>query len=96
MNPGMIKKLKKMQDDMMREQARLESKEYFGKASGVQVIMQGTKQVLDVEINEELLEDVEMLQDVILLAVNDALKQIEDEHAEVMGQFTGGMGGFGF
>lgn len=96
MNPGMIKKLKKMQDEMMKEQTRLESKEYFGKASGVQIIMLGTKQVIDVEINEELLEDVDMLQDVILLAFNDAVKQIDEEHQEVMGQFTGGMGGFGF
>lgn len=96
MNPGMIKKLKKMQDDMMREQAKLESKEYFGKASGVTVIMQGTRQVIDVKINPEMAEELEMLQDAILLAFNDALKQIEDEHNEVMGQFTGGMGGFGF
>lgn len=96
MNPGMIKKLKKMQEDMMREQARLESKEYFGKASGITVIMQGTRQVIDVKINEEMLEEIEMLQDAILLAFNDALKQVEDEHQETMGQFTAGMGGFGF
>ncbi|MCR1809343.1 YbaB/EbfC family nucleoid-associated protein [Haploplasma modicum] len=96
MNPGMLKKLKKMQDEMMEAQARLESKEYFGKASGVTVIMQGTKQLIDVEINPEMLDEVEMLQDSILIAVNDALKQIEDEHNETMGQFAGGMGGFGF
>ena len=44
----------------------------------------------------ELLEEVELLQDSILLATNDALKQIEKETEETMGQFTGGMGGFGF
>lgn len=96
MNPGMLKKIKKMQEEMLAAQERLESKEYFGKASGITVIMQGTKQVLDVQINPEMLEEVEMLQDAILLAVNDALKQIEDEHQETMGQFTGGMSGFGF
>ena len=96
MNPGMMKKLKKMQDDMVKAQEALESKEYFGKASGVTIIMQGTKQIIDVQINPEMLEEVEMLQDAILLAANDALKQIEDEHQETMGQFTAGMGGFGF
>lgn len=96
MNPNMIKKLKKMQDEMMREQERLEAKEYFGKASGVIVIMQGTRQVIDVQIDREMLDEVEMLQDAILLAVNDALKQIDDEQKETMSQFTGGMGGFGF
>ena len=92
----MMKKLKRMQQDMMREQTRLESKEYIGKASGVTVIVQGTKQLLDVEILPDMAEEIEMLQDAILLAVNDALKQIEDEFNEVMGQFTGGMGGLGF
>lgn len=96
MNPGMLKKLKKMQDDMLKAQERLEAKEYFGKASGVTVIMQGTRQVIDVEINAEMLEEVEMLQDAILIATNDALKQIDDEQKETMSEYTGGMGGFGF
>lgn len=96
MNPAMIRKLKKMQEEMERAQTELESKEYFGKSSGVVVIMQGTKQVLDVQIDPELLEEVDLLQDSILLAVNDALNQIEKDHTETMGQFTGGMGGFGF
>ncbi|MDX9690980.1 MAG: YbaB/EbfC family nucleoid-associated protein [Acholeplasmataceae bacterium] len=96
MNPNMLNKLKKMQKQMVEAQEALERKEYFGKASGVTVIIQGTKQVLDVQINPEMLEEVEMLQDAILLAVNDALRQIEKDTEETMGQFTGGMGGFGF
>ena len=58
--------------------------------------MQGTRQVIDVQINPEVLEEVDLLQDAILLAVNDALKQIDKEQEETMGQFSGGMGGFGF
>ncbi len=82
---------------MMEAQEALERKEFFGKASGgVTVIMQGTRQVIDVQINPEVLEEVELLQDAILLAVNDALKQIDKEQEETMGQFSGGMGGFGF
>jgi|SRR5690554_3502633 len=96
MNPSMIRKLKKMQEEMEKAQRELESKEYFGKSSGVVVIMQGTRQVLDVQIDPDLLEEVELLQDSILIAVNDALNQIEKEQSETMGQFTGGMGGLGF
>ena len=92
----MINKLKKMQKQMVEAQEQLERKEYFGKASGVTVIMQGTRQVIDVQINPEMLEEAELLQDSILLAVNDALKQIEKEQEETMGQFSGGLGGFGF
>lgn len=96
MNPNMLNKLKKMQKQMMEAQEALEAKEFFGKASGVTVVVQGSRQVVDVQINAEMLEEVEMLQDAILLATNDALKQIEKEQEETMGQFTGGMGGFGF
>ncbi|OHE35247.1 MAG: nucleoid-associated protein, YbaB/EbfC family, partial [Tenericutes bacterium GWE2_38_8] len=79
MNPNMINKLKKMQKQMMEAQEALERKEYFGKASGVTVVLQGTRQVIDVQINPEMIEEVEMLQDSILIAMNDALKQIEKE-----------------
>lgn len=96
MNPNMLNKLKKMQKQMLEAQEALESKEFFGKASGVTVIMQGTRQLLDVSISKELLEDVELLQDAIVTATNDALKQIEKETEQTMGQFAGGMGGFGF
>jgi nucleoid-associated protein EbfC len=92
MNPNMLNKLKKMQKQMLEAQETLESKEYFGKASGVTVIVQGTKQLLDVSISKELLEDVELLQDAIVIATNDALKQIEKETEQTMGQFAGGMG----
>jgi nucleoid-associated protein EbfC len=96
MNPNMMNKLKKMQKQMMEAQEALERKEYFGKASGITVVMQGTRQVIDVQINPEMLEEVEMLQDAILIAMNDALKQIEKEQESTMGQFSGGLGGFGF
>ena len=96
MNPNMINKIKKIQKQMMEAQEVLERKEFFGKASGVTVIMQGTRQVIDVQINPEITDEVDMLQDAILLAVNDALKQIDKEQEETMGQFSGGLGGFGF
>ncbi|MBG0762801.1 YbaB/EbfC family nucleoid-associated protein [Acholeplasma laidlawii] len=96
MNPNMLNKLKKMQKQIQDAQEQIESSEFTGKASGVTVIMQGTRQVIDVKIDEALLEEVELLQDAILLAVNDALAQIDKTQEETMGQFSGGMGGLGF
>ena len=96
MNPGMLNKLKKMQKQMQDAQEQLEATEFTGKASGVTVIVQGSRQVVDVKIDAAMLDEVEMLQDAILLAVNDALNQIEKTQEETMGQFAGGMGGFGF
>jgi len=96
MNPNMLNKLKKMQKQIQDAQEQIESSEFTGKASGVTVIMQGTRQVIDVKIDEALLEEVELLQDAILLAVNDALGQIDKTQEETMGQFSDGMGGLGF
>ncbi|MCF7931605.1 MAG: YbaB/EbfC family nucleoid-associated protein [Acholeplasmataceae bacterium] len=96
MNPNMLNKLKKMQKQMMEAQEGLERREFFGKASGVTIIMQGTRQIIDVQIDPDLTEELDILQDAVLLAVNDALKQIEKATEETMGQFSGGMGGFGF
>ncbi|NLK12625.1 MAG: YbaB/EbfC family nucleoid-associated protein [Candidatus Phytoplasma sp.] len=96
MNPSMLNKLRKMQKEMEEAQERLDAAEYIGKASGVTVVMQGTRQILDVKIDSEMAEDLEMLQDAVMIAVNDALSQIENAQQETMGQFTGGMGGFGF
>jgi DNA-binding YbaB/EbfC family protein len=96
MNPNMLNKLKKMQKQMLDAQEQLESKEFYGKASGVTVVVQGTKQLIDVQISKEILAEVELLQDAIVIATNDALKQIEKETEDTMGQFTGGMGGLGF
>jgi DNA-binding protein YbaB len=50
--------------------------------------MQGTRQVLDVKISKDLLEDIEILQEAILLAVNDALAQIENKTQETMGKYA--------
>ncbi|CCV64988.1 conserved hypothetical protein [Alteracholeplasma palmae J233] len=96
MNPNMMNKLRKIQKQMEEAQEKLDSTEFTGKASGVTVIVQGTRQVVDVKIDPEMLDEAEMLQDAILLAVNDALAQIDKQQQDTMGQFTGGMGGFGF
>lgn len=96
MNPGMMKKLKKMQEEIQIAQEKIESTEFVGKASGVTAIVQGTRQLIEVKIDPEMVDDLELVQDALVIAVNDALAQIEKKQEEDLGQFTGGLGGFGF
>ncbi len=92
---NMMKQMQKMQKKMAEAQEELASKEFEGTAGGgmVTIKMSGQKQVLDVIIKEEAVDpdDVEMLQDLVLAATNDALKKVDDETNQTMGQFTKGM-----
>ena len=95
MNPGMIKKLQKMQRDMVRAQQELEASTFYGSAGGqmVKVEFTGDKKMTNVEINPEAVEseeDLEMLQDTIISAVNDCIRKIDEETESVMSEFTGG------
>ena len=95
MNPGMMKKLQKMQRDMVRAQKELEASTFYGSAGGgmVKVEFFGSKQMKSIEINPDVIEDnedIEMLQDLITVAVNDCIIKIDEETQNVMSQFTGG------
>ncbi|MBD1371943.1 YbaB/EbfC family nucleoid-associated protein [Hazenella sp. IB182357] len=91
----MMKQVKKMQQEMSKAQAELEKKEFIGTAGGgvVKVTMNGHKQLLGIEIEQDVVDpdDVEMLQDLITVAFNDVMKQVDDLVAKDMGKFTGGM-----
>ncbi len=91
----MMKQMQKMQKDMQKAQEELAVKEVEGTAGGgmVTVKVNGQKEVIDVNIKEEVVdpEDIEMLQDLVLAATNDALKKMDDLTNETMGQFTKGM-----
>lgn len=91
----MMKQMQKMQKDMAKAQEELALKTVEGTAGGgmVTVIANGQKEIIDVKIKEEVVdpEDIEMLQDLVLAATNDALKKMEDLTNETMGQFTKGM-----
>lgn len=91
----MMKQMQKMQKDMAKAQEELSEKTIEGTAGGgmVTVVVNGQKEVIDVKIKEEVVdpEDIEMLQDLVLAATNDALKKMEDLTNETMGQFTKGM-----
>ncbi|MDR7002937.1 YbaB/EbfC family nucleoid-associated protein [Neobacillus niacini] len=92
---NMMKQMQKMQKKMAEAQEDLGKQQIEGTAGGgmVTVIVSGHKEVLEVKINPEAVDpdDVEMLQDLVLAATNDALKKAEELTNNTMGQFTKGM-----
>jgi nucleoid-associated protein EbfC len=92
---NMMKQMQKMQKKMAEAQEELGKQTLDGTAGGgmVTVTVTGHKEVVDVKINPEAVDpdDVEMLQDLVLAAVNDALKKAEELTNNTMGQFTKGM-----
>jgi hypothetical protein len=93
MNPQ--KMLQKMQDDMMRLQEQLDAERLETSSGGgmVKVTTSGMGEVLEINISPEVVDpnDVEMLQDLVVTAVRDALKKAQDHHSQKMGQITGGL-----
>ncbi|WP_166244340.1 YbaB/EbfC family nucleoid-associated protein [Paenibacillus turpanensis] len=91
----MMKQVKKMQEQMMKAQEELNNKTVEGTAGGgvVTVVMTGQKKLVNVAIKPEAVDpdDVEMLQDLVLTAVNDALTKAEELANQDMGKYTGGM-----
>ncbi len=90
---AMMKQVQKLQRDMTKAQEELNNKEFTGKSSLVTVVMNGKKEVKSVKIDAEDLakDDIEVLEDMIVVALNDATKQIDKETEETMGAFTKGM-----
>lgn len=91
----MMKQMQKMQKKMADEQEKLKVEKVEGTAGGgmVKVIVSGHKEVVDVQINEEVVdpEDVEMLQDLVLAATNEAMSKADDLTAERLGKHTKGL-----
>lgn len=94
---NLMKQAQRMQRQMEEGQKELESKEFKATAGGgaVEVTVTGKKEIVKVTLSEEVVdpEDIEMLQDLIVAAANEALKQAEEANAELMGKMTGGLGG---
>lgn len=89
---GMMKQMQKLQKEMEKSQEYLNGLEFIGVASNdlVQVKMNGKKEVLDVVLKPEVVDpdDVDMLQDLLVAAINDALTKVNDKNNEVMGKYT--------
>lgn len=94
---GLIKQAQKMQQQLMEAKEQLAEEEFVGTAGGglVEVTMNGAKQVVSVSIKPEVVDpdDVEMLEDLLIAAINEVTKQVEAENEKVMGPLSGGMGG---
>ena len=91
----MIRQAQKMQQDMMKAQEELESKTYEAAAGGgvVTAVVSGKKELTQVTIDPEAVDpdDVEMLQDLIVAAVNEAMRKATEDAASSMSRLTGGL-----
>ena len=99
---NMMKRLQQMQDDMARVQKECEEAEYKASAGGgaIDVTVNGSHQVVSVKIQPDVVdpEDVEMLEDLLVAAVNEAMRKADETMEREMGKITGGMNipGLGF
>ena len=94
-NMNMIKQAQKMQQDMLKMQQELEERQFSAKAGGgvVEAVVSGKRELLSVTIDPEAVDpdDVEMLQDLVVAAVNEALRAAEDAANANMSKLTGGL-----
>lgn len=96
---NLMKQAQRMQKQMEETTKELESKEYTASVGGgaVTVTVTGKKEVTAVKLSEEVVDpdDIEMLEDLIIAATNEAFRQMEEESSSAMSKLTGGMGGMG-
>ena len=92
---AMIRQAQKMQQDLMRMQEEMENKTYSAAAGGgmVTATVNGKHEVLDLQIKPEAVDpdDVEMLQDMVIAAVNEAMRTADVDSANNMSKLTGGL-----
>jgi DNA-binding YbaB/EbfC family protein len=104
MMPGnmgnLMKQAQKMQKQMEETAKALEEKEYEAAAGGgvVKVKMNGKKEITELHIEEDIVdpEDIETLEDTVMAAVNEVIRQQAEDEKNQLGSITGGMGGFPF
>ena len=93
---SLMKQAQKMQRQMEEQQKEMESKEFTATAGGgaVEITVSGSREILKVKLAEEVVDpdDIEMLEDLIVAATNEALRQIDEASASAMSKLTGGLG----
>ena len=96
---NLMKQAQKMQRQMEENQKALEEKEFTAAAGGgaVEVTISGKREVTKVKLQEEVVDpdDIEMLEDLIMAATNEAYRQLDEFSQSSMAKITGGMGGLG-
>ena len=94
---NLMKQAQKMQKQMEEKTKEIEDKEWEATAGGgaVTVKVSGKKEVVSVKLSQEVVDpdDIEMLEDLIVAATNEALRKMEEESSQVMNSITGGLGG---
>ncbi len=94
---NLMKQAQRMQRQIEEGQKELETKEFTASAGGgaVEVTVSGKKEIVGIRLAEEIVdpEDIETLQDAVVAAANEALRQAEEANAALMGKMTGGLGG---
>ena len=92
---AMLRQAQKMQEDMAAKQEELDARDYDISAGGgvVNVKINGKKEILAIDLKPEIVDpdDIETLSDILVAAVNEAIKRVEDTNAEEMGKITGPM-----
>lgn len=96
---NLMKQAQRMQRQMEETAKELESKEYTASAGGgaVSVTVSGKKEVVSVKLSPDAVDpdDIEMLEDLIVAATNEALRKMEEDSQTAMSRLTGGLGGLG-
>ena len=96
---NMMKKIQQMQEDMTRIQEEIEATEFTSSVGGgaVEVTVSGKREITKIKLSEEVVDpdDIEMLEDLIMAAVNEGLRQIDEASQKSMASITGGLGGLG-
>ena len=94
---NLMKQAQRMQRQMEESQKELEVKEFVAKAGGgaVEVTVTGKKEITKVKLSEEVVDpdDIEMLEDLVMAAANEALRMADEANSEIMSKMTGGLGG---
>lgn len=97
---NLMKQAQRMQRQMEENQKDLETKEFTAKAGGaaVEVTVSGKKEIIKVVLDKDVVDpdDVEMLQDLIMAATNEALRLADEASSDMMSKMTGGLGGLPF
>ena len=94
---NLMKQAQKMQRQMEEQQKEMETKEFTATAGGgaVEVTISGKKEVMKIKLAEEVVDpdDIEMLEDLIVAATNEALRKVDEASQASMSKITGGLGG---
>jgi DNA-binding YbaB/EbfC family protein len=92
---AMMKQAQKMQKDMLNTKEEINKMIFTGESSFVKVEVNGNKELLSVKIDSDSIDkdDIELLQDMLVVAVNDAFKKVDNETDKKMSKYTQGMPG---